>query len=220
MSAPPLVPSPVYGLRTWTAVGAQREERLAGPRQGTPWPTDGAWLEARCVHDHAAPAAGCDCGIHAWHPRARGARRVLASRREIPGVVEAAGAIELHQDGFRAERGRPYALFAGPNANTHLLRRLADAYGIEAVGVADADAIVAWCRARGLGLAPDVVEDLLGPDAVVAARRERLARRRAAGIRIAAMLAVIAALVAIGLATSDDPGDCTLFGRTGEIHVC
>jgi hypothetical protein len=220
MSAPPLVPSPVYGLRTWTAVGPHGDERLAGPRQGTPWPTDGAWLEARCEQGHAAPAPGCDCGIHAWHPGRHGARRVLVMRREIAGVVEAAGAIELHQDGFRAERGRPYALFAGRNANTHLVKRLADAYGIEAVAVSDADAIVAWCRARGLGLAPDVVEELLGPDAIAEAERERHARRRGAGIRIAAALAVIAVLVGIGLATTHHPDDCTLFGRTGEIRVC
>jgi hypothetical protein len=220
MSAPPLVPSPVYGLRTWTAVGPQGDERLAGPRQGTPWPDDGAWLEARCPHDHDAPAAGCDCGIHAWHPGRHGARRVLALRWEIPGVVEAAGAIELHQDGFRAERGRPYALFVGPHANALRARRLADAYGIEAVRVDGPDAVVAWCRARGLGLTPDVVEELLGPDAIAARQRERRERRRRAGIRIAAMLAVIAALVAIGLVTTDQPDDCTLSGRTGEIHVC
>jgi hypothetical protein len=219
MSAPPLVPSPVYGLRTWTAVGAQGAERLAGPRQGTPWPTDGAWLEARCSGDHAAPAPDCDCGIHAWHPGPHGARRLLASWREIPGVVEAEGAIELHQDGFRAERGRPYALFAGPHANARLTRRLADAYGIEAIGADDADAIVAWCRARGLGLAPDVVEELLGPDAVAAARRARRRRTRVAGLRIAAVAAAIAVLVAIGLAATGDPGDRTLGGRTGEVQV-
>jgi hypothetical protein len=220
MSAPPLVPSPVYGLRTWAAVGPQGDERLAGPRLGTPWPTAGAWLEARCDGGHTAPAAGCDCGIHAWHPGRHGARRVLALRWEIPGVVETEGAVEVHHDGFRAERGRPYALFVAPHANAQRARRLADAYGIEAVGVSGADAIVAWCRARGLGLAPDVVEGLLGPDAIAEARRERRARIRGARIRIAAVLAVIAVLVGVGVATTGKPADCTLFGRTGEVRVC
>jgi hypothetical protein len=220
MSAPPLVPSPVYGLRTWAAVGPQGDERLAGPRLGTPWPTAGAWLEARCDGDHTAPAAGCDCGIHAWHPGRHGARRVLALRWEIPGVVETEGAVEVHHDGFRAERGRPYALFVAPHVNERRARRLADAYGIDAVGVSGADAIVAWCRARGLGLAPDVVEELLGPDAIAEARRERRARIRGARVRIAAVLAVIAVFVGIGLATTGKPADCTLFGRAGEVHVC
>jgi hypothetical protein len=220
MSTPPLLPSPVYGLRTWAAAGPQGEERLTGPRVGTPWPTGGAWLEARCDHGHSAPSAGCDCGIHAWHPGPHGARRVLSLRWEIPGVVETEGAIELHQDGFRAERGRPYALFVAPHANARRARRLADAYGIEAVGVDGPAAIVAWCRARGLGLAPDVVEELLGPEAIAEARRTRRARIRNTRIRIAAVLAAIAVLIGVGLATTGTPADCTLFGRTGEIRVC
>jgi hypothetical protein len=220
MSTPPLVPSPVYGLRTWAAVGPQGEERLAGPRVGTPWPTGGAWLDARCERGHAAPAAGCDCGIHAWHPGPRGARRVLALRWEIPGVVETQGAVEVHHDGFRAQRGRPYALFVGRHANARRARRLADAYGIEAVSVSDADAIVAWCRARGLGLAPDVVERLLGPAALSAAREERRARNRRTRIRVAAALAAIAVLAGVGVAATDEPDDCTVSGRTGEIRVC
>ena len=44
------------------------------------------------------------------------ARRVLACRREIPGIAEASGAIEIHEDGFRAERARPYAFLLPPGA--------------------------------------------------------------------------------------------------------
>jgi len=220
MSAPPLVPSPVYGLRTWAPTGAQGSERLAGPRQGTAWPTGGDWLEARCEHGHAAPAADCDCGIHAWHPAPHGARRVLSLRWEIPGVVETEGAVELHRDGFRAERARPYALFVGPLGNAARARRLADAYGIEAVAVDGADAVVAWCRARGLGLAPDVVDELLGPDALAAGRRERRVRRRRMAVRVAALLGVIGALVGVGIAVGGQPEDCTVSGRTGEVRVC
>jgi hypothetical protein len=32
---------------------------------------------------------------------------VLASRFELPGIIEADGAVEVHADGFRAERARP-----------------------------------------------------------------------------------------------------------------
>jgi len=219
MSAPPLVPSPIYGLRTWSAIGEQGSERLEGPRQGNPWPTGGEWLQARCDRSHRAPAPGCDCGIHAWHPDPHGARRVLLSRREIPGVVEAEGAVELHHDGFRAERARPHALLQPPHANARLTRRLADTYGVEVVAVADADSIVAWCRASGLGLSTDVVDQLLGPDAVAAARRARRKRSRVTGLRIAAAVATIAVLVAIGLAATDDPGERRLHGRTGPVQA-
>src|SRR5689334_20714480 len=113
MTAAPLVPSPLYGLRTWSVAGTHGEERLAAPQRGVAWPAGGDWLVARCDVDpsHDAPARGCVCGIHAWHPSRRAARRVLGRRGVIAGVVEASGAIELHRDGFRAERARPRALF-------------------------------------------------------------------------------------------------------------
>jgi len=68
---PPVVPSAVYGLRTWTVAGERGSERLAGPHRGVPWPTGGEWLDATCELGHAAPAGGCQCGVHAWHPRRR-----------------------------------------------------------------------------------------------------------------------------------------------------
>ena len=152
VSAPPLVPSPLYGLRTWSVVGESGQERLSGPQQPAPWPVDG-WLTAACAGGagHFAPAPDCECGIHAWHPRKRSARRVLALRRQVAGVVEARGVIELHRDGFRAEHARPFALFLSPGANAALVRRLASAYSVEAVPAGGPGAVVDWCRFRGLG---------------------------------------------------------------------
>ena len=69
-------------------------------------------------------------------------------------------------------------------------------------------------RARGVGLEPAVVDSLLGPERVAAERRVGRTRR----LRFAAPLAVIAALLGIGLAATGDPGDRTLQGRTGEVH--
>jgi hypothetical protein len=197
-------------------VGERGEERLAGPQQSTPWPDAGGWLTARCARDggHAAPAPDCECGIHAWHPTRRSARRVLANRGQLPGVVEAGGAVEVHRDGFRAERARPFALMVAPRANTALAGRLARAYDAELVPVEGPDAILAWCRARGVGLEPAVVDSLLGPDRIAAERRVVRTRR----LRFAATLAVIGALLGIGLLATDDPGDRTLHGRTGEVH--
>ena len=215
MSAPALVPSPLYGLRTWSVVGAHGQERLAGPQQSTPWP-DGRSLAARCARGdgHAAPAPGCECGIHAWHPTRRSARRVLANRGQVPGVVEASGAIEVHRDGFRAERARPFALLLAPRGNAGVIERLAAAYDTELVRVDGPDAVLDWCRERGLGLEPAVVDSLLGPERVAAERRVVRVRR----LRFAAALAAIALLLGAGLVATDDPGDRTLYGRTGEVH--
>ena len=215
MTAPALVPSPLYGLRTWSVVGGHGEERLAAPQRGTPWPV-GEWLTARCgVATHDAPARACGCGIHAWHPGRRTARRVLGTRGVIPGVVEAAGAIELHRDGFRAERARPRALLIGPRANAGLIRRLSAAHGAEAVAVRGPDDVVAWCREHGYGLEPHVVDELLGPEAVAEDGR----RRRAVAMRLAAALAVIGLMVGVGVAATDTPHGKTLNGRTGPVYV-
>jgi len=209
---PPVVPSAVYGLRTWTVAGERGSERLAGPHRGVPWPTGGEWLDATCELGHAAPAGGCQCGVHAWHPRRRWARRILATRDDIPGVVEARGAIELHHDGLRAQRARPYALVRTRGSNPALLDRLATAYAVPIVDARGADDLVGWCRERGLGLSEEVVTALLGP-------RERERRRLAPlALRLAGVAAVVAVLLVLGLG-HDPQGERDLYGRTGPIHV-
>jgi hypothetical protein len=220
VSGTPLVATPVYGLRTWTISGQRPEERLAGPQRETPWPPGGAWLEASCpaAKGHSAPAPDCDCGVHGWHPRPRAARQILASRREIPGIVEARGAIEVHEEGFRAERARPYAFFLTPGRNAALAHRLGEAYDVPVVEVGDADAVLAWCSEGGLGLSPAVVAGLLGTDELDAQRRARRSRVRANAFRLAAAIIVAALLVAAGVAVTDSPGDRELRGRVGEVR--
>jgi hypothetical protein len=218
----PLVATPLYGLRTWTVAWKSGAERLAGPHQRVMWPPGGAWLEATCAQSsgHRPPAHGCGCGLHAWHPSRRSARRVLACRREIPGIAEASGAIEVHEDGFRAERARPYALVLAPDRNARLVRRLAEAYGAQVVEADGADAVLAFCRARGLGLDESTVAELMGPVTAEEARRARRGRARADALRLAAAVAVMALLVVAGLqVATDPPGDRVLHGRTGEIHT-
>jgi hypothetical protein len=218
----PLVPTPLYGLRTWTVVGESGAERLAGPQQRATWPPGGAWLEATCVQssEHRPPTHGCGCGLHAWHPSRRSTRRVLASRREIPGIAEARGAIEVHEDGFRAERARPSAFVLAPGRNARLVRRLAEAYGAQVVEADCADALLAFCRARGLGLDESTVTQLLGPVTAEECRRARWEKARADALRLVAAVAVVALLVVGGLkVATDPPGDRVLYGRTGEIHT-
>jgi hypothetical protein len=137
---------------------------------------------------------------------------VLSTRRHVAGVVEAAGAIELYADGFRAERARPHALVAGGNSS--LVRRLAEAYRVPVIEARRPGDLVEWCRARGLGLEEPVVARLLGGAALAEHRR----RGRARALRTAAALAVVAALLAAGLLATASPGDRTLSGRAGEVH--
>jgi hypothetical protein len=221
MTDTPLVPAPLYGLRTWTVRRDHGEERLAGLQNEVAWPTGGAWLEAACAQhpEHRAPAQGCDCGIHALHPTRAAARRVLAPRGAIPGIVEAEGAVELHADGFRAERARPYALMVAPGRNARLVARLAATYDAEVVEVDGPDAVLAWCRERGLGLAPSVVATLLGPDRFTEAKRRTRRRRRRNALRIAAVGAAVALLLGVGLLATGDPGDRRLAGRSGPANV-
>jgi hypothetical protein len=218
----PLVPTPVYGLRTWTVRGERPDERLAGAyRDAAPWPAGGAWLEASCPgpEGHSAPAPQCSCGVHAWHPRRRAARRILAGRREVPGIVEARGAIEVHEDGFRAEQARPYALLLAPGRNAALAQRLGEAYQVPVVEAAGPDDVLRWCREHGLGLGEPVVADLLGADELDAQQRARKVKVRSNALRIAAAVAMAALLLVLGLIATDSPGDRPLNGRAGEIRT-
>lgn len=218
----PLLATPLYGLRTWSIVGASGAERLAGPHRQTLWPPDGARLEATCgqCSEHRPPGKNCNCGLHAWHPSRRSARRVLALRREVPGIVEAQGAIEVHEDGFRAQRARPCVLFLTPRRNARLLQRLARAYGAEAVEVDGPEAVLAFCRAHGLGLDPSTVARLLGPRVAAERRRAKRDKARKDALRLGAVIAAAALLVLGGLRfATDPPGERVLHGRTGEIHI-
>jgi hypothetical protein len=81
------------------------------------------------------------------------------------------------------------------------------------------DAVLAWCRERGLGLAPPVVAALLGSDRFTEAKRVRRRRRRLDALRIAAAAAVVALLLGLGLLATDDPGERKLAGRAGPANV-
>jgi hypothetical protein len=219
MSEVPLVPGPIYGLRTWHVAGEPGHERLVGSYRSTPWPRGGSMLDAECSASppHSPPGKRCTCGLHAWHPSRAAARRVCGFRGEVPGILEASGAVEVHADGFRAERGRPHALAVLPNRNARQLQRLADAYEIELLRLDGPDGLFAYCRDRGLGLSEDVVAELVGTEKLTADRR----RRRRRGV-LAAVWIVILALLLGGIAVAVHPEvqhGKTLKGRSGEIQV-
>jgi hypothetical protein len=196
-----------------------RGEWLAGPHHPTVWPPGGQWLHATCPTGHPAPTAGCDCGVHGWHPRRSSARDALAPRATVAGIVEAQGPAEVHEDGFRAERARPHSLVLTPRGNAKLIRRLAARYDAALIEVRGPAELLAYCRERDLGLDEQVVAGLLADGDVAALRRARRRRSRGAALRVALALAVAALMVVAGLTVvSDPPGERTLHGRTGEIH--
>lgn len=216
----PLLPGPLYGLRTWRVVIDAGGERLAAPQRGTVWTSGGGWVEATCRDGHAAPAAGCRCGIHAWHPRRASARRILASRFDLPGIVEADGAVEVHEDGFRAERARPYAFVRVPGRNPFLIERLGATYGAEILDLRRPDELLAICRERQLGLPQSVVEELLGAEAVEERRRDRARKRRNDALRVAAALLITAVLWLLGRAVDTDPrADRNAGAAAGALHA-
>jgi hypothetical protein len=216
----PLFAGPIYGVRGWAVTGPPGQERLAGPLRPVAWPAGGAVLEATCDRGHVAPAASCDCGLHAYHPRAATIRRVFAVRRTIPGVLEAWGDAEVHVDGFRAARGRPCALVLVQDRNPALVARLAAAYGVEVLRADRPQELIELMTARDQGLSAPVVAGLLGDDALAAHARARRRRRREAVARVvAAVLATGALAVAASELLRDPPGGRTLYGRGGEIRV-
>jgi hypothetical protein len=220
VSDDPLVAGSLFGLRTWRVVAADGGEALVGPLYDAPWPTGGEWLRASCPGGHLAPDSQCECGLHAWHPGLRSAREVMAVRRMVPGVLEAQGPVEVHEDGFRAQRGRPYALVAMPGRNAELVRRLADRYGAAVIDASRPEQLLAYCRQHELGMDERVVAELLGIRDPVERRRAKLRETRTAVMRVAAAVVISVLLVALGLALiTDPPGERTLYGRTGEVHV-
>jgi hypothetical protein len=216
----PLVAGSLFGLRTWRVIADDGGEALAGPLYDTPWPAGGDWLRASCLQGHGAPDADCDCGVHAWHPRPRSARDVLAVRGVVPGVLEAQGPVEVHEDGFRAQRGRPYALVAAPGRNAQLVRRLAERYDATVIETSRPEELLAFCHEHRLGMDEGVVAELLGIEDLGERQRAKLRKARIDALRYVAVFAIAVLLVVVGLAVlTDPPGPRTLYGRTGPVHV-
>jgi hypothetical protein len=144
-------------------------------------------------------------------------RDVLASRGTVAGIVEARGAIEVHDDGFRAARARPYALVRTPGSNAALLERLADRYRTSIVEVRGPRGLLEYCREHHIGMEEAVVSELLGAGSP---RERRRARFRRDALRVAVAFLVSALLTFIGLQLTHKPPPGTkLYGRTGEFRT-
>jgi hypothetical protein len=217
VSDTPLFADPLYGLRFWSVTSDGGGEVLLAPHRDAPWPPDGQWLEARCPTGHGAPAPECSCGAHAWHPRRRSVRDVLAPRGTVAGIVEAQGAVEVHEDGIRAARARPYALILTPGCNAAMVRRLADRYSAALVEVRGPRQLLSYCREHDIGMGEGVVTELLGTGDP---RRRRRARLRHDVLRVAVALAITTLLTVLGMQLLVGPSDGhALFGREGWVQT-
>lgn len=179
----PAVPGVIHGLRSWALYQEGPFWRLGSRTRATIWPPNES-LVAHCVatqeRRHRAPDPGCGCGLHAYHPFGAGVTGVaeLFAAPEpgyangagwtVFGVISAWGRIEVHSEGFRAERARPVALLTAENwrgtAYGRAIEETAAEYVLPVVEIEpDANAIAERCAEQWPGLAPALVDDLLPP---------------------------------------------------------
>jgi hypothetical protein len=135
----------LIGWRVWCVVRDGGELRLGSVIQDDVWPV-GTPFVARCrAHEppanrlllrspeaHAAPAAGCTCGVYAVREPAA-AWTYLRGRDEPHTVARVIGRVRLwgrvveHEDGWRAERAYPLDVYTGDRAVRTRLESLLDA---------------------------------------------------------------------------------------------
>jgi hypothetical protein len=191
-------------------MAADGHPQLVGPYQHTAWPAgEPVRAVCSCGGAHAAPAPDCQCGVHALHPRPKSARRVLAGRGDIPGLVEAWGDVQVHDTGFRAAYGRPYALVLLPGRNERLIRELARRYRVPVLELRKPAELLAHCRASRLGLDEAVVDELLSPGEADERRRARRRQARNNALRVVAAVVVGVATWALGSQIAGTPATHT-----------
>ena len=150
-------PRRLHGLRRWQLYLEGSRWRLGSLNQPIIW-APGEAMEAACIHhdfmeddpeNHDPPGAGCRCGIYAFHPFGDAAEAfeedvdapepgyARAVGWTICGVLSAWGRIEVHQEGFRAQRARLEALSCPRTGRarrtTRRSKRSARLYGVPAV---------------------------------------------------------------------------------------
>src|SRR5688572_6682963 len=95
-----------------------------------PWST--GVNTARCARGagHTAPDTDCSCGIYAFH-----AMHNQLRHEPVVGAIAAWGDMEVHRDGFRAERAAVLALSGTGlgRSGDAALRRAAERYGVPIV---------------------------------------------------------------------------------------
>jgi hypothetical protein len=163
MEAPDYI-NRVAGVRIWRVapnLWAQLGGLLWAPGMKEPWPSGSGGPEeyyASCAHpDHAPPDAGCGCGVYAFYNAALAKEGGYwpgigggPYNRVLAGVIGAAGDVELHDHGMKAERATVEAIFTNGADDEELpipRGEIAAAYG---AAVIDAEDFEEFCAERGL----------------------------------------------------------------------
>jgi hypothetical protein len=176
----PLVPGVIQGLRIWDA--DTDELRLCG-FEHVAWEAGGKETVARCLaggrhwglgEGSKPPVGDCRCGLYAHHlfleefldeiddlHRGRSYEHML-----VMGVIEAWGKVELHEEGFRAERARPVALLIPHGVSDRRaeeIEQLAEAYCCEAVELGPGAGVDELTERFDRGMDRAAVVELLKP---------------------------------------------------------
>jgi hypothetical protein len=163
----PLVAGPVYGIRSWRLAWRDDRPIMSGAFQDARWSPGTEPTRAYCaVAHHQAPAPDCGCGIYGIHPNrfsdwAHLSNGRSGERNNLVGIIEAWGRVELHDDGFRAEYARPYALVEIKSLGLCDPKQVAAALGIPNLHFRDPGELARYCCAHGLGLDPAVIAELV-----------------------------------------------------------
>lgn len=125
---------------TETAIGFRRwrlsDDRLVSIAAGEEWPVGDVRAQCRLKHAHLAPARDCSCGLYALHQPPYAPSEIDG---HVWGVVAAWGQLQVHHDGFRAERMRALALIVDTAIARTAAMPAAARYGIS---VADTEAAI------------------------------------------------------------------------------
>src|SRR4051794_2126062 len=167
----------VIGYRAWIADERDQLWPISSDRR--PWPPGVNTARCNCatwdslrlewsVHqgrrvlepapEHAAPLDACDCGLYSWRrPETEWSEDPSqSSPPEIVGAVASWGAIQVHNDGFRAEHACIVTLAHHaevPADSLAVLRRIARRYRVELVLVEELESAA---RRHGAPLADDL----------------------------------------------------------------
>lgn len=121
-----LYPQAALGFRRFQ-LGDDGDDFLYPITDHPPWHPD-ADTYAACDRRHRAPRADCSCGLYAYHEL----RQAQGNYSGVLAAVAARGTLQVHRDGFRAERARILALLR-PDDDPELARRVervAQRYGV------------------------------------------------------------------------------------------
>jgi len=160
------------GYRSWR-LGWNGQLHSHGAGEFT-WEKGENTADCRLGFPHAAPDPDCDCGLYANH-HLDGAERGLD---RIRGVIVASGNLQVHRDGFRAERAEIVALEQTADADARRRQteqQAASRYGVQLV---PADMLEQVAFEHGDQIAPELIEKLIPRPIQTRAYGQQRARTR------------------------------------------